>query len=200
MKTNSINAMKNLFKTFLLGLTLMVSVNAYAAMGQAGNMMWRNSIFDLKISQSDLSGQIVYAKVSKQWEIDTLFGKPDSMCTIDPMDSGKKRLFDVMPSASFDECKNYIKDKYYYLYTPVGKKWNENYYAFIAPKDAYEAGAIIKIQMGNVETREPPKVLKVIKKNEDEWDDSCNANGEYHGVTCEGWSYKSIMHLWGKTN
>ena len=189
--------MKKLIKTLLLGLTLVASVNSWALFDNTGNVVWRADRYgDFKISLTQLSGKTIYANVLGLADADYSSGF-DGLCGDKNAKYQGIRLFDVLPDTAYKDCVDYLSGKELIIFTPVGKAWHENYYQLIADKGLYKKGAIIKIQMGNVETREPPKVLQVIKKNKDEWDDSCNANGEYNGVTCEGWSYKSLMPLWG---
>ena len=186
--------MNKLFKTLVIAISLFMSVNAFALFDNIGNLAWRANHGDFKISYAQLSGQVLYARGRHALGVSS--SMIDGLCGDPKAHSQGIRLFDVIQGATYEECEKFLSDKDIVNISPIGSLVRTNYYWIIAPKGAIKQDAIFKMQMGNVDTRESPKFLGVIKASKKEWDLSCNADGEYNGVTCEGWSYQSIMPLW----
>jgi hypothetical protein len=202
MKTNSINTMRNLFKALLLALTLMVSVNAYAALfTNWGRATYRDAqkVEGQAIAWEFLNDQKIYAKIryiGVYEEIDEDGAK--ALCD-EPENRYGKRLFDIDPAL----CKDpeLMKNLSVFAFTPHANASKWNYYLLIDStnkKELYNR-SIVEIQMGSTITRAPPKILRVMEKTDTCKDDGSSLLPESNvKIICNGWTWESLDQFWGK--
>ena len=203
--------MRNLIVATLAFLALMASVDANAwgwnetmqamRVSLHGSTAWHgegNS--DGKgIAQEFLSGKIIYARVKTKYSYAVTDEVFQDLCG--PSEGSKygKRLFD--PDLSFCANQN-APDNYEIVgFTFDSSVGTWNYYSLLLPKSIADSieDKILKVQMGNTITREPPKLLDSIDKS-----DTCKDDGPLlpvgnNKIICNGWSWKDLHgQYWGK--
>ncbi|MBU3625886.1 hypothetical protein ICN48_06515 [Polynucleobacter sp. JS-Safj-400b-B2] len=211
MKTKHSLLMKDVLAAGLALFSLMASVDANAwgwnetmqamRVSLHGNPAWHgegNSDGE-GIAQEFLSGKIVYARTKPNYSYAVTEKVLQDLCG--PNESSKygKRLFD--PEPSFCTNPNAVDNYAIVRFTFDSGVATWNYYSLLLPKTVADAieDKILKVQMGNTITREPPQLLGVLDKTDACKDDGPLLPAGNNKIICNDWTWEALHNqYWGK--
>ena len=185
----------------VVAISFLAAMECQAGIILIGNEVWRNSqeAEGQGIALEFLSGKTVYAKMKPQYSHSVNARTVRTVCGSKEANGLGERLFDA--DEAFCNDPN-VEDNFQvvgFTFDSEGLVWN--HYLIILQKSVADSidNKILKIQMGNAITREPPKLLGVFDKSDTCKDDGNPILRASNKIICNGWSWKDLHEqYWGK--